>query len=169
MKQVKLIVSVLFFALIASPAFSNIITDTMNVGEYVGWGFDSTSYTHNINDDGFILGSALSGTLSIAVSDDADKWYEGSYEKILFTVENFDGDTGGITLGTSFYNEVGVTALAALNGDGLLDITITSLFGDFWVGESVLSVMTEVPEPATLGLMMIGLLSLVFARRRTQA
>lgn len=165
MKQVKLILSAMFFALIASPAFSSLIVDRVDINEKVNhWG--STSYVHDINDDGFVLGSAISGTLSIAVSDDSSRW-DGP-EFAIFVVEGFDLDTGGFSFGSAFVNDVEVKALGELNSDGFLNVTIASLWGDFWVGQSVLSVVTEVPEPATFGLMMIGLLSLVFARRRSQ-
>lgn len=151
----------MFFALIASPAFSNII-DSYLVNTQVS-GLSQTNYTHDLNDNGFVLGSALSGTLTIDIYNEKEKWYDAA----IFQVEDFDFDTGGFTFGSSFMNNLEVSALGALNADGLLDVTIWST-GSFWIGESVLSIITEVPEPATFGLMMIGLLSLVFARRRAQ-
>ncbi|MEW8442105.1 MAG: PEP-CTERM sorting domain-containing protein, partial [Candidatus Thiodiazotropha taylori] len=91
-------------------------------------------------------------------------------ELILFVVEEFDFDTGGVTFGTSFVGDLEVNALGALNADGKLDVTIASLWGDFHVGNSVLSVVTSddptsVPEPSTLLLLSIGLLGLGAARR----
>lgn len=161
MKQVKLILSMALFALVASPAFSNIV-DSYFVDTNVS-GLSKTSYTHNLNDDGFVLGSALSGTLSIDVYNEEQRWWDAA----VFQVEAFDFDTGSFSFGSSFLNDLEVSALGALNTDGLLDVTIWST-GSFFIGESVLSIITEVPEPATFGLMTIGLLSLVFARRRSQ-
>ncbi|MES9990600.1 MAG: PEP-CTERM sorting domain-containing protein [Candidatus Thiodiazotropha sp.] len=168
--EVKGLLSILSgVALMAMSSMSSagFISDTVVQDEYVDW-WDSHSYTHNLNDDGFDLGSAISGTLSIAISDDGGFWDSG--ELILFVVEEFDFDTGGVTFGTSFVGDLEVNALGALNADGKLDVTIASLWGDFHVGNSVLSVVTSddptsVPEPSTLLLLSIGLLGLGAARR----
>ena len=111
------------------------------------------------------MGSALSGTLEINVSDDPD-FLVFIPEVIVFVIEEFDFDTGGLTFGTAFAGDLEIGALAALNTDGLLEVTVQSVFGDFFVGDSTLTVVTaDVPTPETLGLLGLGLLSLAFARR----
>lgn len=152
-------------ALLAMAGLSQagMITDTIEQDVFVGWG-GSHSYTHNINDDGFALGSALSGTLSIDIWDDRDRWPESWVpESILFVIEEFDFDTGGFTFGSNFFGDVEVNALAALNADGLLEVTVASVLGDFYVGDSVLTV--ETPTPSALLLMSLGLLGLGVVRK----
>ncbi|WP_028672096.1 PEP-CTERM sorting domain-containing protein [Saccharospirillum impatiens] len=151
-----------------SVAHAGLIVDTVEQNQYLS-NLDSYSYTHDLNDDGFTLGSAVSGTLSIDINDDTDKWYK-SFEWTLVTVEDFDFDTGGYTFyANDFNSELELQALASLNANGMLDVKVTSLLGDFYVGNSVLSVITEVPEPGTIALVGAGLLGLFVARRRKDA
>ncbi|MEX2321499.1 MAG: PEP-CTERM sorting domain-containing protein [Saccharospirillum sp.] len=151
-----------------SVAHAGLIVDTVEQNQYLST-WQSYSYSHNLNDDGFTLGSAVSGTLSIDISDDSDKWYE-SFEWTLVTVEDFDFDTGNYTFyANDFNSEMELQALASLNANGMLNVTVTSLLGDFYVGNSVLSVITEVPEPGTIALIGAGLFGLFVARRRKDA
>jgi hypothetical protein len=157
------------------PSFASadpIIIDTIEQNQFVNWWSDYT-YTHNINDDGFVLGSATGGTLEILISDDGG--FLDSFEALLFIVEGFDFDTGQFSFGTSFFGALEVSALGALNKDGLLDITVPSLWGDFYVGNSTLTVytsipdFTSIPEPGALGLLCLGLVAMGTVRRRQKA
>lgn len=161
----------LFAALLTSSyANAGLIEDVIEVDQRVGH-WDYLYYEHDINDQGFNLGTAESASLKIEVFDDGCSVIlcldEALPEFLLVTVEDFDFDTGGITLG-NFENGLEVEALLALNTDGLLGVTITSLSGDFFVGNSTLSVNTRsVPEPGTLALLALGVFGLGWARRRS--
>jgi len=62
---------------------------------------------------------------------------------------------------------VGLAGVAALNSTGMLDVSITRLTGDFGLWEVTLlaDVTRAVPEPGTLGLLLLGILGLGVARR----
>lgn len=163
--------ALLAFALcFSASSFAGVITDTVVQNEFLTT-WTSHTYSHDINDNGFTLGTALSGTLEISIGDDADScgWTTLSgCEVILFTVEDFDFDTGSVTL-SGLQTNLDVKALAELNADGLLDVTVTSILGDFYVGDSVLTVNTaDVPEPSSMALFGLGLLGLGLTRRRIQ-
>ena len=140
------------------------IVDTYDVNTLLQTG-DSVSYTHDLTDNDFELGTATSGTIEIQFSDNTDS----AWEVILIVVEEFDFDTGGILISTaasSFFGDLEVNALAQINSVGELDITIYSWWGDFSVGQSVLTVeVNSVPEPGVLGMLGLGLLGLGVARR----
>jgi hypothetical protein len=141
------------------------ITDTISQDAYVTF-FGSHTYTHDITDDGFVPGSAISGSLQISIYDDARDRLDFLPELVLVIVDSFDFDSGGLTFG-AFDNSLGVQALGSLNADGMLQVTVQSLWGDFRVGESILSVeVSEVPVPGTLGLLGAGLAALGLARRK---
>ena len=160
-KKIGLAATFISILLATSTAHAIPIIDTVDQNAYVGWG-DTHSYTHNLLDDtAFTLGTAVSGTINIQIFDDTDSgWFQG--EGILIVVDDFDFDTGGIILSAStFANEIEINALAKINNSGMLDISISSLWGDFYVGQSILTIETadvSVPEPGILGLLSLGLL-----------
>lgn len=173
MNKAKLIAGV-FLLLFSSFASAAIITDTVVQNQYVNW-WGSYDFQHNLlesGDDPFALGSAISANLEISISDDGG-WFDG-WETILVQVENFDFDTGGVLFSASnFINDLQVNALASLNADGILDVSITSVLGDFYVGNSILTVVTSdsasVPEPSMLVLFGAGLLGLGLAKKQRKA
>lgn len=153
--------------LCSSIAQAGLITDVVNQDVKVSM-WETYKYTHILGEAGedpFALGSAISGDITLTIRDDAKDWWE----LVLITVEDFDFDTGGLAIGT-FTGDIEVNALAELNADGRLEVSVTSLLGDFYVGDSTLNVVTAaVPEPAIVALFGLGLLGLGFARRKVRS
>ena len=73
----------------ANTASAGMIVDV--VSQNVKLSNDSYSYTHNILDEGFVLGSAISASLAINLYDDRDHSFLGVSvgESALIVVENF--------------------------------------------------------------------------------
>lgn len=171
------------------PPIVDVVDNGPN-GTYVGW-FGSHSWTHDITDapDFFDPDGPYDisgGTLAIEVWDDGDAGEKCLFgfctelpdleiETIVFTVEAFDFDTGGITLfAQNWSTELEPNAIQAVNADGMLDVKVQNLLGlgDFYVGKSVLTLdlvhsdSASVPEPGVLALLGLGLLGLRLARPR---
>ncbi len=161
--------------LLATTAANAIpIVDTVDQNVYLQTG-ESYSFSHNLLDDGFDIGTATSGTIEVLFSDNDSAW-----EVIQFQVEAFDFDTDGFLVtssASSYFGDLQVNALTQINSDGMLDITIKSWWGDFTVGQSVLTidggiatlsgdVINNVPEPGVLGMLAIGLLGLGIAGKK---
>lgn len=126
------------------------------------------NYTHNLTDNiDFILGTttAISGNLFIDFWDDGDK----NKEKIKIKIRKVQGkDILGSA--TQYLKEVTVQALLKINKFGKLNIRIKAKKGDFYVGNSVLSIYTNdpsngVPAPGILGMLGLGLLGIGVAGR----
>ena len=83
LKKMKCMAAMSFCLLATSFAQAGVIVDVVEQNEFVGW-WGSHSYTHDITDQGFSLGSAVSGTLEVELSDDGG-WFDG-WESVLFVV-----------------------------------------------------------------------------------
>ena len=171
------IIGVFSAALLITTAANAIpIVDTVDQNIFLQTG-NTYSYTHNLLDDGFNrrTTTATSGTFEVRFSDNAD----AAWEVILIVVDQFDFDTNGLSVSSSaspFSNQLEINTLAKINSKCMLDITIASLWGDFNVGQSVLTIETtdklvskpdvsSIPEPGVLGLLCIGLIGAGITRR----
>jgi len=154
-------------------------TDTIDWSpdQYVGW-FDSLDYKHDISDgadgfDGFITGGndyVLNYSLTIALYDDGGRW-DGREVAYI----NQPGIIGDGFYNFSYSNKTygwSIAGLIDINLDGILNVSINSWYGDFYLDKSTLVAhgdngpVAPVPEPSTILLMGAGLLGLVGYSRK---
>jgi len=153
--------------LVSSVSFAGVITDVVNVDQKLNF-LDSVTWTHSILDKGFVLGSAQSADITIQLKDDSSSWLDG-FELATIVIGVIDFEDGALAYNpvSSWSDSLGITSIGLLNSLGQLDVTVTSILGDFWIGSSTLTVKTSsVPEPGSLLLLSLGLLGLGLARRQ---
>lgn len=160
--------------LLSVNSFAGLITDVESFGSgKLVSSKEIFSWTHNILDEGFLLGSAESASILIEFRDDDDSKKDGPENiHIYLDLEKVTG--ADIKPVTNWFHNLAFSSLIELNADGALVVTIKSVVGDFYIDRSTLNVITKapsvnVPESSSLLLLGLGLLGLGVMRRRARA
>jgi hypothetical protein len=146
---------------------------------YIGNGQEKT-YWHDLTDVGFIVDThiAQSFDLLILLADDLDLAPETV--SINVAAGSIDAQYGSflnvILPSLAAYGSTFAQALLQITDTGMLSVKISSVYGDFYLGSSFLTVRAwasegggvAVPEPGTLALMLaaLALAGFAFLRRR---
>jgi hypothetical protein len=167
--------------LIAAPLFANAYTETTwTVSDPATPVYVTESnpyqYTFNLLDQGFVPGTDLvtSYDLSIHLFDDHNDtvWFFPVPNVAVLTQPGLIGDDGSIFYQSADLGGFSYTGRASLNSDGQLAVTVSSLFGSFYVDSSTLTATgvqnsnsAAVPEPSSIALLAAGLIGIVVMRR----
>lgn len=180
----KFLKSLAVLAILVAGVNTNagIITDFVDLhsvnGNYVLLSAgQSFTITHDLTDNGvpdqFLVDSA---SLRIGLADDHNgNWLSEVFEVAFVIGEGVIGlfEVGGNIFSYDYRTlPVYQAGVDSLNTIGALEITITSLLGDFYWKNSELTAVVSpvsVSEPKTLALLAIGIVGLALVRRRKNA
>lgn len=188
MKLWKKVAAALSLGVACAAASASPWVDTMNLEQKVP---PARSYTHDLTARGFVPGvdAITSLTLEVTLRDDATgrlaDWPailggdgleaatidpEGNIIPILWDNWFVSDEIGPNTVATMTWSGNDWTLL--FSQDGLFSVTVSSLWGDFYLVSSTLTAIgtsASVPVPGALALMGIGLVGLAGFLRRSNA
>jgi uncharacterized protein with beta-barrel porin domain len=157
-------------ALAAVHAVPVTFTDVVGGSENILSQGQTYSFTHNINDNGFNSGTdaITSADIYISLFDDLDN----AAEKVKIKFDNLTIENN-MEVDYAAYHFL--VASSMLQSDGLLNVSLNVVAGDFYFFGSRLEVDANrtapaaVPEPTTFAMLGMGLLGLGLVARRKRA
>ncbi len=180
----KMLVAVLVAAsALCAPLASATVIDTVEStpnDEILNNGNPQLIFTHNLLDNGFVLGSTIysSGLLRIRLTDGGsstntsnESGFISVGDQTLAITPIDDGTRNDPTPAGKFFDIVlNSVSLADLNADGMLSVSLNRTSGNFAFADSSLSLEIQqavVPEPLSIALFGVGMAGLCLGRRRT--
>lgn len=135
----------------------------------------TVSFNHDFTDKGFVFGVTqyISGTLLVRLTDSAGG-EDGriNYGSQFLATNNIKNNTqNDPTDGTLFTIILNAAALADLNADGILAMSIASTRNAFYFADSTLTLeerQAVVPEPLSISLLAAGMIGFCASRRRSR-
>ena len=131
----------------------------------------SHTYQHDLARDGFTPAFDYIDDYQLTVNLYDDGGRGDSVEWVFIDVPGILGDVVEFNVSGIEFGGWSLAGYLQLALTGLYDVTITSIAGDFYIGDSTLTAWGEdltanVPEPATLGLFGLGLLGFAATRKK---
>lgn len=164
--------------LLAAPMIANAYTwdqpIDFNPDPKLTW-LSTYTFTHDLKADGFNPGIDSVSSYSVTIDLYND---DGKLDAIYIDQPGISGDSGALLYNWSYASlttQGSYQGVASLNSDGLLNISLTSLLGTFYLDSSELKATgtkgasTAVPEPTSAALLAAGLLGIAVMRRKQQS
>src|SRR5690606_30574971 len=127
--------SIAVVCVLSISAQAGSIIDIENVNTTVKLGNNTVAWTHDLSDTDFVLGTAESANLVIEFKNGAS--FLDWATIIVGTIDFLDGEFVYKPI-ANWDGTLGLSSLASLNALGELQVSVSTLFGNFSVGTSTL-------------------------------